>query len=91
MAKSKTEKSVVCTRDGKWFVKTPKPGMREALYVRLVNDGYVLHKEVSIPSMRTLEKWSMDGVAKTLLGQRIEPDGHSADGCPSWLIQLGII
>lgn len=91
MAKSKTEKSVVCSKDGKWFVKTPKPGMRQALYVRLVNDGYVLHKEVAIPTLRTLEKWSMDGVSKTLLGQRIEPDGRTSDGCPSWLIYLGFI
>jgi hypothetical protein len=91
MAKPKAEKSVVCSRDGKWFVKTPKLGMMDIMRSRLINEGYVLHKEVTIPTLRTLEKWSMDGVAKTLLGQRIEPDGHSADGCPSWLIYLGFI
>lgn len=84
-------KSLVFSRDGQWIVKTPKTGMRATLYATLVSNGYVYHKEVTIPSTKTLERWMMDGVAKTLLGKRIEPDGHTADGCPSWLIYLGLI
>lgn len=87
----KKEKSIVCIKDGQWFVKTPKPGMKDALRARLVEQGYSIRKEVTVPSVRTMEKWSQDGVARTLMGNRIEPDGYTADGCPSWLIHLGVI
>jgi len=43
------------------------------------------------PSINTLNKWSMDGVAKTLTGQRTEPDGYGIDGSPSWLLAIGVI
>ena len=46
---------------------------------------------VKQPSMKTLEKYSYDGIAKTVTGQRTEPDGHGADGSPSWLLVMGII
>jgi hypothetical protein len=86
-----SEKTIVCTKDGKWFTKTPKPGMRDALKARLLSDGYIIRKEVKAPSVRTLENWSMDGVAKTLMGGTIEPDGMDSEGCPSWLLHLGYI
>jgi len=43
------------------------------------------------PTMKTLEKWSFDGVAKSVTGKRCEPDGHGNDGSPSWLLALGMI
>ena len=43
------------------------------------------------PSMKTLEKWSFDGVAKSLDGCRVEPDGTCSHGLPSWMIALGVI
>jgi hypothetical protein len=43
------------------------------------------------PSMGTLERWTSDGVAKTVTGERVEPDGHGSDGAPSWLLALGYI
>lgn len=43
------------------------------------------------PSMSTLMKWEEDGVAKALDGARVEPDGTSRNGAPSWLIALGMI
>lgn len=43
------------------------------------------------PSMRTLEKWTMDSVCKSVTGGRCEPDGYSSDGAPSWLLALGMI
>ncbi len=43
------------------------------------------------PSVRTLEKWSQDGVAKSVTGHRVEPDGYGPDGSPSWLLALGLI
>lgn len=43
------------------------------------------------PSLATMEKWSDNGVAKTVTGHRTEPDGYGPDGSPSWLLALGMI
>jgi hypothetical protein len=47
--------------------------------------------KVKIPSMKTLEKYTFDGVSKAPDGCRIEPDGTCQHGYPSWLIILGIM
>lgn len=44
-----------------------------------------------VPSIRTLEKWSDDGIARSILGKKVEPDGYDSDGFPSWLVALGMI
>lgn len=43
------------------------------------------------PSMRTLKRWVDDGIAKSIRGKRVEPDGYDSEGFPSWLLVLGII
>ncbi len=43
------------------------------------------------PSMKTLEKYSWDCVAKTVLGNTTEPDGYGFEGEPSWLLVAGLI
>jgi hypothetical protein len=43
------------------------------------------------PGMKTLEKYSWDGIAQTVTGKRTEPDGYGDDGSPSWLLVLGMI
>ncbi len=43
------------------------------------------------PTMKTLEKYSFDSVAKSVTGKRCEPDGYAEDGSPSWLLVLGMI
>lgn len=43
------------------------------------------------PSIRTLEKWMMRGVAKATDGCEVEPDGECPHGCKSWLIVMGYI
>jgi hypothetical protein len=43
------------------------------------------------PSMKTLQKYSFDGIAKSVTGKKCEPDGYSDDGAPSWLLALGMI
>lgn len=43
------------------------------------------------PTMKTLEKYSWDGIAKTVTGHKTEPDGYGPDGSPSWLLVLEII
>ena len=45
----------------------------------------------SFPTLRTMECWSNDGVAMTVDGQRIEPDGVASNGAPSWLLVVGVI
>ena len=43
-------------------------------------------KQYRVPSVRTLERWSYDGVAKTPDGRRVEPDAPD-----SWLVILGLM
>lgn len=58
---------------------------------RLATGNIVRVKSVfKEPSLATLEKWS-DGVSKAVDGARVEPDGYSPDGAPSWLLVCGLI
>jgi len=43
------------------------------------------------PSVKVMERWMYDGVAKTVTGHRTEPDGHGPDGSPSWMLVVGVI
>lgn len=43
------------------------------------------------PSESTLMKWDNDGYSKSVMGHRVEPDGHDEYGSPSWLLALGLI
>lgn len=43
------------------------------------------------PQIWTMEKWSNDGIAKTVTGMKTEPDGFGLDGSPSWLLVIGVI
>lgn len=79
-----------------WPTSTPwvtkiTDGSGNTLSVRTAN----LHKFVSgiskPPSPGTLEKWERDGYAKTVTGERVEPDGTGSDGAPSWLLAGGMI
>ena len=44
-----------------------------------------------VPSMAALEKYSDDGIAKSMLGNKVEPDGYDDMGSPSWLLVVGVI
>ena len=59
------------------------------LGTRLLGDyfGRPFMKE---PSMSALEDMS-DGIAKSVTGKKVEPDGYGPDGSPSWLLALGMI
>jgi len=43
------------------------------------------------PSIRKMEEWASDGVAKAVDGARVELDGFSPAGAPSWLLVMGMI
>ena len=48
-------------------------------------------KTTTTPSLKTMERWMMDGVAAATDGCRVEPDGTCPHGAKSWLIVLGYI
>jgi len=54
-----------------------------------------LHKYLSgftkPPSVATMAKWGDDGVAKSVGGERVEPDGWDSDGTPSWMLALSVV
>lgn len=43
------------------------------------------------PSVGTMEKWDEDGASKAVDGTRVEPDGYSPSGAPSWMLVMGIV
>ncbi len=43
------------------------------------------------PSIKTMEKWMNDGIARATDGCRVEPDGICSHGKKSWLLILGLI
>lgn len=58
----------------------------------LTNKGHERFAGIGkVPGLRTLEKYSSEGVAKTVTGERTEPDGYGSDGSPSWMLVVGII
>lgn len=82
--------------DLKWMEPKPhftalvKPGTEDRVLVATKN----LHLYVNVskmPSIYLMEKWSDDGVAKTVLGHRTEPDGWDPEGSPSWILALRLI
>lgn len=57
-------------------------------------DGLKLvHKRIKdkLPSTRTLEKYSDDGICPTPDGCKVEPDGTCQHGWNAWLLILGAI
>lgn len=43
------------------------------------------------PSMKSLENMTYGSIATTVIGSRVEPDGHGPYGDPSWLLVAGLI
>ncbi len=48
-------------------------------------------KVKSLPTPAQMEKWNEDGMCKSVDGYRVELDGTSPDGAPSWFLALGLI
>jgi len=46
---------------------------------------------VWMPDDETLKQWFHDGICESLDGHRVELDGYSPDGAPSYFIALGMI
>ena len=73
-----------------YIVKTETSDGRKISFL-LSGAWQKLHGFPKPPSMNTLEKWSEEGVAKSVDGHRVEPDGYSPDGSPSWMLVMGLI
>lgn len=48
-------------------------------------------KRTKQPSLKTMERWVLNGIAKATDGCNVEPDGVCPHSCHSWLIELGFI
>ena len=74
----KADRNLLCTlKDGQDREEYKR--VREA-------QGYIFQWVGKPPSIKTMEKWMEDGVAKSITGQRVEPDHPD-----SWLRVLGYI
>ena len=63
----------------------------DTVIARLKTEGKDVKRCNATPSLKTLEKYSNDGIAKATDGCRVEPDGTCQHGHKSWLLQLGYI
>ncbi len=73
-------------------LKKVKAGLdKKTVMENLKAQGHTVCSCKTPPSIKTLEKWSMDGVAKATDGCRVEPDGSCVHGHKSWLLVIGVI
>lgn len=74
------------------FVKTPSGidamKLQNAEHNLLTSKFNLFFKE---PSLKKLEKWSLDGICESVTGKRVETDGYGPDGSPSWFLVMGMI
>ena len=52
---------------------------------------YAPSKKKKVPSIKTIERWFMDGYCKTPDGCKVEPDGTCPHGQESWMLILELI
>ena len=74
----------------KTYVWSKERGLRtlkEGISFEHYREKYPTAKKVKKPpTMNTLQKWVCDGVAKSIDGCRVEPNGTCIHGYPSWLL-----
>lgn len=81
--------------DLRWLLRISEP--QEEPVEQLADSGLPIDQEPAIkkrgeqPSITTMERWMDTGRAKATDGCTVEPDGTCPHGCPSWLIELGMI
>lgn len=54
-------------------------------------DAKTKTKKTKPPSVKTMERWMADGIARATDGCKVEPDGTCPHGCESWMLVLGMI
>ena len=63
----------------------------DATIKTLRDKGRDVQKIKAPPSVKTMERWMCDGVARATDGCRVEPDGNCVHGHRSWLLIMGVI
>lgn len=58
---------------------------------RNVENGEKHKATTKAPSVRTMEKWMDDGIARATDGCKVEPDGRCPHGHNSWLLVLRVM
>jgi hypothetical protein len=58
---------------------------------RTVQGNHWLKGIAKPPTLNTLEKRMFDGISRSVTGKKVEADGYSYDGSPSWELVLGFI
>ena len=87
---AKTRKQHILVNDCR--VYSVKPGIDPNQKIAdLESKGLKVKRVKSPPTIKTMEKWSFDGVARATDGCRVEPDGQCIHGHKSWLLVLGYI
>ena len=80
-----------------WFSPKKYPDIIFVEYegeVKLSKTAYGFNKFTKMqkpPGMRALQKRQFDGISKSVVGEKVEPDGYGPTGAPSWELVLGII
>jgi hypothetical protein len=83
---------IVLERNGIRSVKIYTCDDKSGFEARCAEKGYtVTWARSAPPTLKTLEKYMENGIAKATDGCRIEPDGTCQHGHHSWLIVLGLI
>ena len=67
------------------------PDFNAPVKINLINAYKWIKGFIAPPSIKKMEQWMEDGIAETVTGERVEPDGMGTDGSPSWLIVMGMI
>lgn len=73
------------TEKGNWRCFIPHPSRPEKPFQVRIESAF------RAPNVKTMEKWSFDGIAKSIGGKKVEPDGYDENGLPSWFLVLGLI
>ncbi len=68
--------------------RLPPEDPREIAIQRLIDKGW---RRAKLPSLRQMEKWVENSVAKTPCGCSIELDGTCPHGSESWIRILGMV
>jgi len=78
------------------LVKMTAPGGQNirppvAVRVRARNLHSAVTGALKPPGQKSLEKQTLGGIARTVTGATIEPDGYGPDGAPSWPLAMGVM
>jgi hypothetical protein len=74
------------------IVRTIKEGRDVGTVIATLRQkGYTVEKCNKPPTIKTLEKWVSDGVAKATDGCKVELDGVCGHGCKSWPLVMGLV